>query len=106
MIIVRDPEVISGFRYESPMEEVPAITHCGEALCSRHLKVGKHSHAMYEFVYIVSGRAFWQIDSRIHELKPGDLFIACPGQTHFTADIPHPEFHHFWIGLDVWRVAR
>lgn len=104
MIIVRDPEVISGFRYESPLEEVPAISHCGEALCSRHHKVGKHSHAIFEFTYLVHGKAFWQIGGRIHEQKPGDLFVACPGQTHFTAAISHPEYHQFWIGLDVCRV--
>lgn len=106
MKVFRSHQMISGFLLESPVDGLPALEHCGEALCcSRHV-LRPHFHAGYEFVYITRGHAFWKVGDRPVHQQMGDLFITYPRELHETDGEPGIEFHLLWIGLDLRKLGR
>ena len=44
MQVLRDPQIISGFAYENPVDDLPELTHCGEALCCEGHFLKPHTH--------------------------------------------------------------
>lgn len=106
MKVFRSHQMISGFLLENPVDGLPALEHCGEALCcSRHV-LQPHFHAGYEFVYITRGRAFWKMGDRPVHQQMGDLFITYPRELHESDGEPGIEFHLLWIGLDLKKLGR
>lgn len=106
MRALRHHQIISGFWLEYPVPGLPALTHCGEALCSPRHQLRPHAHTGYEFVYISRGHAFWQMkDGAVHQ-KMGDLLVTPPRELHATAGEPGVEFHLLWIGLDLRQMGR
>ena len=105
MKVLRDPQIISGFLYDSPVDELPALTHCGEALCCRGHHRKPHSHPAFEFLYLARGRASWRAGGEVTTMAKGDLYIAYPGEKHGTGPMPNPENHHLWVGLKLDRLG-
>ncbi len=105
MKVLRDPQIISGFLYDSPVDELPALTHCGEALCCRGHHRKPHSHPAFEFLYLARGQATWKAAGEITTMGMGDLYIAYPGEKHGTGPVPNPENHHLWVGLKLDRLG-
>src|ERR1700761_2652988 len=103
MQVLRDPQIISGFIYEDPVNELPEITHCGEALCCRGHALPPHSHAGFEFLYLSRGSASWQMGEETYRQGMGDLLILPPGEIHRTGPSPNEENQHIWIGLRLDR---
>jgi AraC-like DNA-binding protein len=103
MKVLRDPQIISGFVYESPVDDLPALTHCGEALCCRGHHRKPHSHAGFEFLYLARGRATWKADGIVTTQGMGDVYVAYPHEKHGTGPVPNPENHHLWLGLKLDR---
>jgi AraC-like DNA-binding protein len=99
MQVLRDPQIISGFIYEDPVTELPAITHCGEALCCRGHARPPHSHKGFEFLYLSRGTAHWQASGHSYVQRMGDIFIAHPNKLHSTGPKTNPENLHIWLGL-------
>jgi AraC-like DNA-binding protein len=99
MQVLRDPQIISGFIYEDPVAELPAMTHCGEALCCRGHARPPHSHEGFEFLYLSRGKAHWEAAGRTYVQRMGDVFIAHPREQHCTGPNTNPENLHIWIGL-------
>ena len=106
MQILRDPQILSGFVYQHPVDELPELTHCGEALCcsGHHLK--PHAHAGFEFLYLSRGQATWRAAGQTTAQAMGDLYIAYPGEKHGTGAERNPENQHLWVGLDLSRFGR
>ena len=100
---LRDPQIISGFIYEEPVDEIPALTHCGEALCCHGHCRPSHAHVGYEFLYLCRGTCHWQASGSIYQQRMGDLFVAHPGEAHCTGSKPNPENRHLWLGLRLER---
>ncbi len=105
MKVLRDPQIISGFLYDSPVDDLPALTHCGEALCCRGHHRKPHSHPAFEFLYLARGQASWKADGELTTMAMGDLYIAYPGEKHGTGPVPNPENHHLWVGLKLDRLG-
>lgn len=105
MKVLRDPQIISGFLYDRPVDELPALTHCGEALCCRGHHLKTHAHPGYEFLYLARGQASWRAGGTVTPQAMGDLFIAYPGEKHGTGPVPNPENHHLWVGLKLDRLG-
>jgi AraC-like DNA-binding protein len=101
MKVLRDPQIISGFIYDAPVDELPVLTHCGEALCCRGHHRKPHAHEGFEFLYLSRGRASWRADGEVTTQEMGDLYIAYPGEKHGTGPLPNPENHHLWVGLEL-----
>jgi AraC-like DNA-binding protein len=101
MKVLRDPQIISGFVYESPVDDLPALTHCGEALCCRGHFRKPHSHPAFEFLYLARGAASWRANGETTVMAMGDLYIAYPGEKHGTGPEPNPENHHLWAGIQL-----
>ena len=99
MRVLRDPQIISGFIYENPIDELPAITHCGEALCCCGHAREPHAHEGFEFLYLSRGTAYWQTGGNAYTQRMGDIFIARPGEPHATGPRANPENQHVWLGL-------
>ncbi len=99
MKVLRDPQIISGFIYDAPVDALPALTHCGEALCCRGHHRKPHAHAGFEFLYLSRGRASWRAAGEVTVQAMGDLYIAYPGEKHGTGPMANPENHHLWVGL-------
>jgi len=99
MRVIRDPQIISGFVYENPVSELPGVTHCGEALCCRGHSRPPHVHEGFEFLYQSRGTTHWQAARQAHTLKMGDIFIAHPGERHWTGPKTNSENLHIWLGL-------
>ncbi|CAN5686059.1 hypothetical protein BH09VER1_BH09VER1_03580 [soil metagenome] len=99
MRILRDRQIISGFIYEEPVDEIPALTHCGEALCCRGHSRPVHTHPGFEFLYLTRGVCHWQAAGATFRQTMGDLFIAHPKEPHQTGPTPNPENRHLWLGL-------
>ncbi|MDB6167793.1 MAG: hypothetical protein JWM88_657 [Verrucomicrobia bacterium] len=105
MKVLRDPQIISGFVYENPVDGLPALTHCGEALCCRGHHRKPHTHSGFEFLYLARGKATWKADGEVTAQAMGDLYIAYPGEKHGTGPVPNPENHHLWAGLKLDRLG-
>lgn len=106
MEVIRDLDVVSGFRFEHPMADFPLLTHCGEAACSANHFIEPHQHSVFEFMYFLRGRLSIQIErSETYHLAASDLFIAWPGELHGWADRKHGGFHQFWFGIDLDRLS-
>lgn len=105
MKVLRDPQIISGFLYDHPVDDLPALTHCGEALCCRGHHLKTHAHPGFEFLYLARGQASWRAGGTVTAQAMGDLFIAYPGEKHGTGPVPNPENHHLWVGLKLDRLG-
>ena len=102
MKVIRESTHISGFLYEQPVSEVSALTHCGEALCSRGHTVGTHRHDGFEFHYLSRGGPFaWQIGDRLLPHRTGEITVTYPRETHRTGPDRYPETHFLWLGLQL-----
>jgi AraC-like DNA-binding protein len=103
--VLRDPQMIRGFLYEEPVEEIPALTHCGEALCCRGHALPFHSHAGFEFLYLSRGICHWEVGNSAFRQTMGDLFIAHPGEPHRTGSKLNSENRHLWMGLRLEKIG-
>jgi AraC-like DNA-binding protein len=106
MKILKEAQIISGFIYEDPVDGLPAITHCGEALCCRGHYLKPHSHHGFEFLYLSRGSAVWKIKETLFSQSMGDLFITFPKEVHSTEPKGNPENHHLWVGLDLEKLGE
>jgi AraC-like DNA-binding protein len=105
MKVLRDPQIISGFVFEHPVDDLPEISHCGEALCCAGHHRGPHAHPVFEFLYLSRGRATWRVHGETVAQNMGDLYIAYPGEKHGTGPKRNPENHHLWVGVDLDRLG-
>ena len=99
MKIIRESTHISGFLYDQPVGELPALTHCGETLCARGHKIGSHCHPGFEFHYLSRGSYGWRVEQETTDQQMGDIFINYPNELHATGPQSYPESHFLWIGL-------
>jgi len=102
--IFREPQIISGFIYEDPLEDLPAVTHCGEAFCVRGYKLPTHSHRGFELSYLSRGEATWRAGDNPTLQRMGDLFITYPNERH-NGEGRAVETHHLWIGLELEKLG-
>ncbi|MEO7598348.1 MAG: AraC family transcriptional regulator, partial [Opitutus sp.] len=106
MKVLRDPQIISGFVFENPVDDLPELTHCGEALCCDGHHRAPHTHPVFEFLYLSRGRATWKTQREVAEQTMGDLYIAYPNEKHGTGPRRNPENHHLWMGLKLDGISR
>jgi len=100
MKVIRETTHISGFLYDKPLEEAPALTHCGEALCARGHSVKTHAHPGFEFHYLSRGGPFgWRLGAKNIAQKTGEIFVTYPNEPHLSVPEGNPESHFLWIGL-------
>lgn len=99
MKIIRESTHVSGFLYDRPIEDLPALTHCGETLCARGHSIGPHAHAGFEFHYLSRGSYGWRVGRETWEQQMGDIFVNYPNEVHETGALAYPESHFLWIGL-------
>ena len=99
MRVLRDPQIITGFIYEEPVDELPEFTHCGEAVCSQSHFRPPHSHPGFEFLYLSRGVCRWQTGGREYRQNAGDVFVARPREAHGSGPRPNSENQHLWVGL-------
>lgn len=101
MKILRDHVFLSGFLYENPLGNLPAVTHCGEALCAMGHEVGRHRHPGFEILYLSRGTAHWHAGGPPIRQQMGDLVVFYPGEWHATHGKAAEETHQLWIGLEL-----
>ncbi|MBE35529.1 MAG: hypothetical protein CMI16_08250 [Opitutaceae bacterium] len=101
MQVLRDPQIISGFVYENPVDDLPELTHFGEALCCDGHYLKSHDHMGFEFLYLSRGQAIWQAAGKTTVQRMGDLYVAYPGEGHGSGDQGNPESQHLWVGIDL-----
>jgi|UniRef100_UPI004049C059 AraC-like DNA-binding protein len=105
MQVLRDPQIISGFAYENPVDDLPELTHCGEALCCEGHYLKPHAHPVFEFLYLSRGRATWRAGGITTVQNMGDLYITYPKETHGTGPKRNPENQHLWVGIDLTKIG-
>ena len=106
MEVIRDFDVVSGFRFEHPITDFPLLTHCGEADCSANHFIEPHRHSVFEFMYFLRGRLSIQVEpAATFHMAASDLFVAWPGELHGWANRKHGGFHQFWFGVDLDRLS-
>lgn len=101
MRVLRDPQLISGFIYEQPTDDLPVLTHCGEALCGTGHHLKPHTHPGFEFMYLSRGKARWRAAGVTLVQQPGELYVAYPGEEHGTGTKRNTENQQLWVGLDL-----
>jgi AraC-like DNA-binding protein len=101
MRVLSEPQIIAGFIYQDPVDELPALMHCGAALCCRGHSVASHTHPGFEFLYLSRGRCHWQTAGHSYTQSMGSIFITYPGETHGTGPKPNPQNRHLWLGLSL-----
>jgi len=104
MRVLREPQIISGFLYEHPVDALPCLTHCGEALLQKY-RLPPHRHEGFEFLYLSRGNTSWQFPGRREAQEMGDLIICHPREIHETW-CDEPESYHLWIGLRLDALGR
>jgi AraC-like DNA-binding protein len=105
MEIIRDPGVISGFRFEHPLADLPALTHCGEAFAGPSHVVLSQSHPAFEFHYMVQGSILWRINGLTYPLKDGQLSWTPPDLEHESVDTYRAEHHMLWISVHLEQLG-
>jgi AraC-like DNA-binding protein len=105
MEIIRDPGVISGFRFEHPLADLQALTHCGEAFAGSSHVVLSQSHPAFEFHYMVQGSVLWRIDGATYPLKEGEISWTPPDLEHESVDTYHAEHHMLWLGVKLEQLG-
>lgn len=100
MKLTRDSQLISGFVYEDPVDDLPCLTHCGEALCVEGHRLSSHMHRGFEFLYLSRGSATWRFGDRRIPQQMGDIVIAHPRELHRTWS-DNPQTYQLWIGLQL-----
>lgn len=106
MRVVREPYLVSGYVYEKPAEDLPELTHCGEALCGAGHHLAPHTHPGFEFMYLARGEARWRADGRTRRQCAGELYIAYPGELHGTGKHKNAENQQLWVGLVLEGLGR
>jgi AraC-like DNA-binding protein len=101
MQVLRDPQIISGFVYEHPVDDLPELTHCGEALCCEGHHLAAHRHTGFEFLYLTRGQATWRAVGETTVQRMGDLYVAYPDESHGSGGKGNPESQHLWVGIDL-----
>jgi AraC-like DNA-binding protein len=91
--------------HESPLPEFPAFTHVNEAICTAAHVLPEHAHRHYEFCYFHAGYAEWTVGGERHRLRPGDFFVARPGEIHSGRPDPRRPNHNFAVGFDPGQLA-
>lgn len=100
MKIIRETTHISGFLYDQPVSDLPALTHCGEALCARGHALKTHAHTGFEFHYLSRGGPFtWQIGRQPLVHRTGEISVTYPREAHRTGPDTYPETQFLWLGL-------
>lgn len=105
MQVLRDPQIISGYAYENPVDDLPELTHCGEALCCEGHHLKPHTHAGFEFLYLSRGQASWRARGETVTQNMGDLYIAYPGESHGTGTKRNTENQHLWLGIHLAKLG-
>lgn len=105
MRVLRERQMISGFLYEEPVTEIPALTHCGEALCCSGYVLPPHRHPGFEFQYLSRGEYQWQVGEKRYSQTMSGLFIARPNEFHGTGHPPRIENQHLWLGLRLEKLG-
>ncbi len=106
MKVFRDPRLVSGYVYEHPVADLPELTHCGEALCAAGHHLAPHVHSGFEFMLVSRGEARWWAAGKTLLQRPGDLYIAYPGEPHGTGRQRNPENQQVWIGVELEGLGR
>ena len=101
MKVFRDPRLVSGYVYEHPAADLPELTHCGEALCGTGHHLSLHAHSGFEFMFISRGEAQWLAAGESVLQRPGDLYIAYPGESHGTGRRRNQENQQVWVGVEL-----
>lgn len=86
--------------HEAPLAGFPAFTHINEAITTAEHVLPPHAHRHYEFCYIHAGYAEWSVGGERFRLKPGDVFVAGPGEVHHGRPDPRRPNHNFAVGFD------
>jgi len=95
----RDINTITGFRFEQPIDDFPALTHCGEQSCTARHFVPWHKHTCHELVYIMHGSASWRVGKNSFSHSDGDLFISYPDEWHCSGVKRTPGYHILFAGI-------
>jgi len=106
MRVIRESTHQSGYLFEQPMAEFPALTHCGEVLTARGHLVAPHRHDGFEFHYLSRGRFAWRADNQAFEQQMGDVLVNYPGELHQSGSGIYPASHFLWIGLKLSQLGR
>jgi AraC-like DNA-binding protein len=105
MEIIRDPGVISGFRFENPLADLPSLTHCGEAFAGPSHVVLPQTHPAFEFHYMVKGSIHWRIEKAVHPLREGEVSWTPPDLEHESIASHRDEHHILWIGIKIEQLG-
>jgi len=103
MRIDHAPSFISGFQLVSPAEDLPWLSHCGDAHCARWHSVRWHTHPTTELLYIVGGRLVmsYDDDARRTTATDGDLLITPAHTPHRWAQRQLSDYHLLWVNVDL-----
>jgi AraC-like DNA-binding protein len=105
MQVIATPEILSGFVCNGPFNDLPALTHCGEALTNPGVDVPLHQHRGFEFLYLTRGSVSWEIGKNVIKQQMGDLFVAHPHEPHRTTGGYGKDAYKLWIGLDLEKLG-
>jgi AraC-like DNA-binding protein len=98
MQIFRNYDYSSGFTY-ADHENLPAMTHCGEATYTKAHSHPPHLHPGFEFVYLSRGTSTRYEGSHQTRLRMGDVYVVYPNEMHSIRCEPDEEGHQLWVGL-------
>ncbi len=78
---------------------LPGVTQVAVATFSECGEIEPHSHAsMYEFFFVLRGRATYRVGEAVLEVGPDDFFFVPPGVTH-SLRVTSPPHQIFYWGI-------
>lgn len=90
--------------FESPLPELPALTHVNEAVCTPEHVLDAHAHPTLEICYFLAGHADWSTGGERFRLGPGDFYVSRPGEAHSGVPDRRDPNHNFAVGFDPSRL--
>ncbi|MCC6581085.1 MAG: helix-turn-helix transcriptional regulator [Phycisphaeraceae bacterium] len=101
MEISLPPGTLQGYHYEAPFDDLKLLSHCGEEVCAPSHCVPRHEHDRFELCYLVRGNAWWETRRQLYAHRKDEVYLAYPGERHWTADRPrHKGYHILYAGVD------
>jgi AraC-like DNA-binding protein len=100
--ISRVPHMYAGYLVRKPVEDFPALTHCGEASYAPSHSVPWDIHSVFEFTYTMRGASSLHFGRQtVISGGPGDVLIAHPRERHAMNLATNQKVQILWMGLDL-----
>lgn len=94
------------FIAQSKLSHALTIYYGGHEVCAPSHSFGPAIRPHYLLHYVLNGKGKYHVNNKCYELKKGEGFLICPGEsTYYNADKEEP-WEYCWISFDGYEASN